>query len=468
VTAERQILVQDPCHPYAVEFIEVCHRLWGITTVCFWTDDSLRRTQAWRFPALRSEKVADHYLVDGSDLPAFADLLRRRHRIAAVIPHSEVVVTTCERMAELLGLSWAQPEVMRLFRDKYALKDLLRSAPSGPRVNHVARVSSAAEVRRVLAEHPSERFVLKPSAGYGNSAIGFFESDVDAAVIDSYFAASDGSPIVFEEFIGGEEYFVNGQVDAEGHVTTEEVSQHRRTRANGRENVATGSMALRTDDPRFSALVDYTEHVITSTGLRRSPFHAEIKIDERGPCLIEIGARLAGGLRAYDDRHVHGGAFDPFAVAAHYYLTADDYGALGLDWERYDSRLFGHLNGIATESTRIFEVSGVEAVERRPEFQRWIIRPTRGDRMVPTIDILSLPWHLAIDADPSTDFDALEEEVRATIRINGDSTGVRRAARRVAALGPVVDRRARRMLHSRDSAPLSLPAADDSPIRTHA
>ncbi len=166
-----------------------------------------------------------------------------------------------------------------------------------------------------------------------------------------------------------------------------------------------------------------------------------------------MGARLVGGSRAYDEIHVHGGGFDPFAVAAHYYLSGDDYGDLGLDWDRYDARVFGHANGISTAAARIMRLEGVETVQRMPGFVRWITKPQIGDRIVPTIDIFGLPWHLTFEAGSVDEFDETAELMRATIRWNQGLEGAARTVARARALVPPAQRRLMRWWYRRSVAP---------------
>ncbi len=244
-----QVVLLDPAHPYAAEFIGLFYRRWDMRTVCVWTDAEQRRTQAWRFPALRSDAVAAHYDLGSATLEELAAYLRRTHAIRAVVPYIEPVIPASERLAELLGLDWAQPGIVPLFRDKLALKQHLRDAPDGPRVNLVAPVRTADDVVRALEGTDLPRFVLKPNDGYGNSRIGFFDRDGDPRLVTAYLQETAGAAVLLEEYLGGEEYYVNGQIDGAGGIDVVEVSLHRRRAVNGRENVAIGSILVRRDGP---------------------------------------------------------------------------------------------------------------------------------------------------------------------------------------------------------------------------
>ncbi len=456
-----EVLIANPYHPYAIEFIDRYARMHGLRAVCVYTDEGEMRRQAWRYPELRGPQVSASYLLDVESLEAFTDLLRERHAIVAVVPFNEVVLSLSGRIAELLGLDWAQPGILERFRDKYALKAHLRSLDGGPRINAIAAVHTVDDVQAAVATGSFARFVLKPNGGFGNSHIGFFDADGDPDALSAYFRELDetdlsemnGAQLLMEEFIGGEEYFVNGFVDAQGAATPTYVAVHVRTALNGRENVAIGSRAIRTHEPEFDVLVDYTRAVMAATGLRRSPFHLEVKIDHDGPCLIEVAARLVGGERVYDDDEAHG-TLDEIAVAARLYLSAQPVGDIGTDWNEYDATVRGRASGTSTEYGRIARLTGVDEVERWPGFVRWAQRPAIGGLLVPTRTIFEQPWSAVIVADTVDEFASLSERMRAAIGWGANPSMLPRAAGAARAQLPRVRRKLGMLRHRAQVVPV--------------
>jgi hypothetical protein len=457
---DRVFVIQDPAYPQALHFIEALRRGWGMRPVCLWSDADLRRAEAWRYPVLRSDWVAAHYDGDPHRLGDAARFISERH-LAAVVPWRESMVLPSSELAEHLGLSWAQPDVLPLFRDKHALKSRLRADPDGPRVNAIAVVSSVEDVERAVATGFFDRFVLKPNDGFGNRRIGFFERDTPPASIAEHLDSVGGSALM-EEFIDGEEYYVNGQVDGAGRVTVTLVGRYERAEVNGKPNIEVGGRTVSHASEEFTLLADYAARVLQTLGLRRSPFHLEAKIDERGPCLVEVGARLVGTDAAVDDGQVHGDRFDAYTLAAHYYLTADDLGPVPVDWERYDSARLGHLQGAALVDERIYEVRGCEEVEALPEFVRWVVRPAPGDRVSRTLDLGDVPWHVVIEAQDDDAYDRAAARVRALIGWNDRSTGPVRALREVASLSTPVVRRLRMWRRRSSIRPVPVPRPDQS------
>jgi hypothetical protein len=440
-------LFQDPCHPYAVHLIELLHRRHGHRAVCFFTDRKMRVREASAYPTLRSPLVEAVYDVSIDALGPFAERLRRRHDIVGVVPFAEPTVLAAAELAERLDLGWNDVETIRRFRDKHALKEHLRAHYPQIRVNSSRLVRGLEDVlpsgKPVFA-----RYVVKPNDGWGNRDIAYFDESTPRHLVEAVVRKAQG-PLVLEEYVSGIEYFVNGQVDARGEITVVAIFRYTRVHANGCSNLDYETRNVRHADPVFALLEAYTREVIRASGLVRSPFHLEIKVDERGPCLIEAGARLPGHENAWVCNALHGGGLDVFDAAAHFYVSTADYGPLQTDWNRYDSTDAVYVHGIAMRRERICTVDGDQEVEALPCFAGWVKKPKLGDRMVPTVDSLTAPWCVllvahtpdpgdsdrgpkrALITEPMTaDHDAAA--VRQLLRINGRPAVFQRA--RVACL----------------------------------
>jgi hypothetical protein len=410
-------LIQDPFHEYATRFVEHIYRKYGYRAICFYTDRRRRLREERNYPILRSQCVAASYDIPADSLGHFASYVRSRHRVAGVIPFNEITLRSAIELATGLELSWVQPREMRRIQDKFALKDQLRREHSHIRINASRRVDSLAAILSARSDAAYARFVLKPNDGYGNRGIGFFDSNSPPGEIEAFLRRHAGAPILMEEYVDGAEYFVNGQVDGAGRVAVVAIFQYTRIPANGRLNIDFATLLVHHHDPRFAELARYAEQVLVATGLRRSPFHLEIKLDRDGPCMIELGARLAGHGNAVLCGELHGG-LDLIELAAHYYLHAEDYGPIPLDWASYDSAAVHYVHGIATRRERIYRLGGIAAIEALPEFHGWARKPTVGEMLEPTIDSLTMPFSLILRARREADVLKAEAQVRQLLRWN--------------------------------------------------
>jgi hypothetical protein len=237
-----------------------------------------------------------------------------------------------------------------------------------------------------------------------------------------------GTAVLMEEYVDGTEFFVNGQVDAKGNVSVVAIFEYVRRAANGCHNIDFETLRLPHSSPLFGDLARYTEQVMRATGLLRSPFHLELKADERGPCLIEVGARLAGHGNAFLCGELHGSSLDLIDLAGHYYLHDADYGSLPLDWLEYDSSAVRYVHGVGQNRERLYDLQGVAQVEALPEFYTWVRKPVVGMQVEPTTDSLGMPWSLILKSPTELLAAQAAIEVRRLIRWNINTSVAQRAA----------------------------------------
>lgn len=273
--------------------------------------------------------------------------------------------------------------------------------------------------------------MLKPNAGVGNRDIGFFESATSDAELQRYLAgvADQGvSELLMEELLVGREYCVNGQVDEQGIATTYSVMRTVYLPSNGKANLAGSFRLVPHRDLVFAAVAQYAQEVLRAAGLVRSPFHMELMVDQRGPCLIEVAARLPGAGMPYDTAIAHGGTIDMFELAAQHYVGRPPVMPAQPHWRTYDSRALRTICGVSTTSGRILSLRGVEEVEALPEFVHWIVKPALGGGLTPTRDIVTIPWQVTVAGKDEARLDEVEERIRHTIVWNQPSTGAQSRA----------------------------------------
>lgn len=218
-----------------------------------------------------------------------------------------------------------------------------------------------------------------------------------------------------EEFLEGQEYCVNGQVDSRGWVQILSVMRTRHVAANGRPQLALGFELVRRAEPVFDTLSGYAVEVLTVLGLVRSPFHMEVMVDERGPCLIEVAARMAGAGQARTTAIAHGHSLDPFLLAASGYTGLDPDCPSRPDWDAYDTRLLRTVCGVSDSEQRIVRMRGVAEVTAMAEFVEWVFLPHVGQRAHVTRDLVSAPWLVTLAAVDGGGLERAEARVRAAL-----------------------------------------------------
>ena len=436
-----QILIENPTQQYAARFIDLYYEKYGMKTVAYYTDAVDMHRAAPRFPILRSDAIAADYLVDPNHVENLVPVLKSDHTIAAVIPYYELAVLRTAELARALGLDCVNPDVLERFRNKFEQKKFLQSIDGGPRINAVATVKTIADVEAAAATGRFNRYVLKPTFGFGNSHVAFFDAQSSRDALVGYFSGLEGASVLMEEYLDGREYSVKGQIDGVGNVIVMAIHHTPYKRANGRTNLVSEFRQIHHDDPLFAELAAYATEVLKCTGLTRSPFHMDVIIDESGPCMVEVGARFSGDGNAFDINDLHANKIDVFDIAAHYYLTNEDYGPIDLDWDAYDARPRRSVYGVSYRRERIYEIHGIDEIEAMPEFAGWRQKPAVGLRVVPTVDLATKPWQLSLVSDSEERLDAAAAKARATLSWNDAAEGTDRDALKALAYVPVAKRR---------------------------
>lgn len=412
-----EAVLLNPYQYYAERFITLLYREHGIRTVALHSDWRTRLIRQPRLPVLDSPAVSAHYMVPPAGITRLAPLLWHRHDIVGVLPHDEGAVAPLVALGRALGLTWADQPVFDAIGSKSAIKALIHAADPNIRLNAVAPVADADATLRWVETTGVERFVLKPDDGSGNRGVAFFDTQpVDQTALRQYFAENRGVTLA-EEYIGGSEYWVNGQCDAVGRPLVTTVGVYDRRTVNGKENVEVGGRTIPRNDPVSAELTSYAVSVLEALGLRRSPFHLEAKIDARGPCLIEVGTRLCGERMVATDSWQFG--TDLIGLAVDDYVRADRDISPLLDVARYDSHRIVAVDGSATRADRIARIEGITEVEQLDQFVMWIKKPKVGNAVVPTRDLMANPWSLYCWGRDDQALDAVTEQVHATLQLTG-------------------------------------------------
>lgn len=411
-------LIQDPYDLDALQFIRTIDVYFGMRPVCFYTDAKARFYGEQQYPLLVSDLIERSVDVDLGDLSSFATQISAEYDIAGVVPYREDTVEVAAELCHLLDIGCVGADTLARFRDKFALKSFVSSVDPTVRVPTCSLIRTRSELEQV--DLP-ERFVVKPNNGYGNQSIGIFDSsEIDLAI--AHIESRPGVEWILEEFIGGIEYHIDGQVRGAGEVASLAVLEYVRTEVNGYPTVYLGEIQCQTSHPRFDVLVAYAARLLTATGLQRCPFHLEVKFDDDGPCVVDLGARMPSEAGGKSLSRMHPTRPDAFAVAASDYLSGGLHVEEVVDWSHYDSARTVLVYGVSEIEGFVETVDGVDEVDGWPEFVRWIQKPSVGDRLEKTCDLRGASYIVELTCPGErTDALALIDAVRRSITLNAES-----------------------------------------------
>lgn len=415
------LLIQDPYSSYASDFLErVKKRNPDCVPIAFYTN--ARRRFFERNSLKLKNKFPDmiEYVVPDNKYLDFVKYVSKKYNVVGVLPWSEPVVDNAVVLLQELSIPWNSPDTIQLFRNKFEFKEFLYSRDPALLPSRSVLVTNFDDFLANKAKF-SKPYVIKPTNGHSNKYIGFFSPETPNQDIEDYFHESRHyREFTVEEFLDGAEYAVNGQIDHLGNVHILSIFLYERVIVNGRQNVYAETWNVAASDPAFDQIARFAEKVMKTTDLVRCPFHMEVINDKNhGPCLIEVGCRAGGGLLMNATNYLHNHKVDAFDIAAHYYLSTEDYGPITTDWSFGEENAFLDLDGISGESGLIFRMDGKRKVEALPEYVMWTREPQIGQELHCTTDLESAPWALHLSSRKGKPhLKEIAMEVRSLMRLN--------------------------------------------------
>lgn len=414
-------LIVDPIGDYALRLKAFLDRLELPAIAVF---SSRPRMGAWQYKWRKrmGEHVVGEYLVDGDaeQRASVAAEIAREHGgdgFFGIVPWDELHVVLAAELSEHLGLGWNDRDVIRRFRDKYAMKSWLREH-SDVRINKSRRVSSAAEAEEFQEEVGGWPIVVKPTEAAGAMSV-YFARDPGELLhacqqVLRFGRGSGMGEVLLEEFVDGREFAVNGLVDAGGDFLPTDVWVYDKRESHGIPNLYYQSIKLGRGD-LFRSLASYASGVVSGLGLRRSPVHLELKVDDDGPCLIEVGARMAGGDQPVLASKLHGRSL--FELAACHYLDELPLRVGDVSYERYDGLEARILSGIQPRTIpRVNAVLGLDRIRELPSFEDVGFLYPPGASVPVTRDLDTKSWEVYLLHPDGAQVEADARAVRTLLR----------------------------------------------------
>jgi len=221
--------------------------------------------------------------------------IQRSFPIVAVTSSSEYSVPIAAQVARALQLLGPDPQAVRRCRDKeYQRRALHRVGLPVPEW----RVANTVEDARRAADELKSPVVCKPVLGSGSVGVRLVEN-AHAARQHAQTLFEDeatargviGPPrVLVEEFVDGPEFSVEVFHDRVVGITAKLLSEHPHFVELGHDFPAPLDLEL-SQELKQSAL-----QAIRALGLTFGPVHVEMRVGKRGPVIIEVNPRLAGGL----------------------------------------------------------------------------------------------------------------------------------------------------------------------------
>jgi biotin carboxylase len=234
-------------------------------------------------------------VVHRGDMEATLDAVRSYDPVA-VVAGGEVGVEFADLLSSALGLATNGTALSAARRDKYLQIETLRAA--GLRATSQLLASSADELRAWHAGRGG-RIVVKPIRSAAGDGVHFCATPAESAAAYHEILGTENifsnrnEAVVAQEYLYGGEYVVDTvSCDGQHHVT--DIWKYEKLTANGITDLTCGVRLLPRHGDAQMSLVPYAFDVLDALGIRYGAAHLEIKLTPDGPCLVEVGCRMAG------------------------------------------------------------------------------------------------------------------------------------------------------------------------------
>ncbi len=255
--------------------------------------------------------------------------------------------------------------------------------------------------------------VIKPLNSTGTEDVFFCSTNADiqravsAIVGKTNRAGALNRFALGQEKINGQQYTVNAiSIDGETFVT--EVWTYHTVPIQGAGSVCSLERLLDGTDPIVKELSGYLIGALQALEIVNGPAHAEIIVDDKGPVLVDLGARLQGTMsgtaRTMALGHNH------MTLTAWRY--ADPVGFVEHMRQRGPYRRKAHalcVSLISDVGGVVAGYAGLETIRKLPSFADAIAFVPIGQDLVPTTDLASTPGIVYL---VNNDLPQLEDDYR--------------------------------------------------------
>lgn len=336
------------------------------------------------------------------DLGYIADLRTVTDRLTElgatrVTAGSESGVTLAETIAHRLGLPTNSATQRGARRDKHLMAQAVRSAGLATPLATLAHTPDSAatwfETSKV------REAVVKPIASAGTDNVRFCRTPHEvkaaaAAILGARTVFGEANhAVLVQERLHGTEFYIN-TVSHDGHHRVAEMWRYTKQLGEGSIPVYDYEEPIATTTEEGRILRQFTVAVLDALGIRSSPAHTEVMLTDRGPVLIESGARL-------------GGATDPDVVERYCGISQTGLAAQALvdpqalvDFDDTQTTWTGTVRNVEFVNHRTGRADGTAParVNDLPSAVSVHFAVAPGELLAPTGDLLSSPGYAYLAA----------------------------------------------------------------------
>lgn len=221
-----------------------------------------------------------------------------KYSVMGVIPGSEMGVPLADALSERMYLHSNGTRLSPARRNKNLMQKALRDA--GVPTKQFLCTSSEEDLLAWFRAVHHKEVVIKPMSSASTEGVSFCASEEEVLhafreLLGTTNHLGDmNSEVLIEERLIGTEFGVN-TVSWNGKHRLAELWQYRKVKVEGVGNVYDCTRLHDWPDNDLMPLIRYAFRALDALGIRYGATHTEIMLTEKGPLLVESGARIMGG-----------------------------------------------------------------------------------------------------------------------------------------------------------------------------
>lgn len=373
------------------------------------------RSRSWLPDYLEHSFDPGDYELDLGYQPEPAALLATLGRlgIRQVVPGTETGVLLADLIAAELGLPGNDRATGAARRSKFAMARLLAERGlAAPRSALIADAGAAVAWYRASG---LDSVVLKPVDSAASDRVFFCDSEslVTAAAVEilgasNVFGDANRAAVIQEALVGPELYVNTVSIEGRHHVV--ETWQYRKARTADGMPVFDFEEPADLSAPATRRVHSYVNRALTALGIRTGAAHSEVVLTDRGPVLIDPGARLGGGVLPWVAEKVIGYSHASVYAAS----IADPAGvtARAADFPRPWPQPIRYVSLINRHPGVAADLGWVRRLEDLPTCLAVSTGISPGSRLPETSTLLSSPGFLYLSGDSQQAVEADYHRIR--------------------------------------------------------
>ncbi len=250
------------------------------------------------YRAIIAKRYADRveYIEEGEDFDEFISRLKK-YDVKAAFAGSEAGVRVADKIVKALGLRGNDADTTYLRCNKAGMYEALGKA--GIRRIESEFVKSEDDIKDFWKKYELDTCVLKFAESAATVGLKICNSLDDALdhyrymkTITTDFGEKD-APILIQEYIGGTEYIVD-TLSCDGRHMLTDVWVYSKVRSDDGTLAYDYAKLIKELEPGHSDMIRYVYKVLDAVDMKWGLCHVEVKVDKKGPVLIETNARPIG------------------------------------------------------------------------------------------------------------------------------------------------------------------------------